>query len=134
MRVGAAIQAGLAYFVGVFACGFVLGTVRTLWLEPAYGKLIAVAIEAPFILAASWIVCGVVIARVRLGPGLPTRLVMGLSALVFLFVAEAGLAIGLFERTPTEFATDLVSPSGMLGLAGQVVYALFPALQRGQAR
>ena len=35
----------LIYLAAIFALGFVLGTIRTLWLAPAVGHLAAVALE-----------------------------------------------------------------------------------------
>jgi len=49
----ALLRPALAYFLPVFALGFVLGTVRTLWLAPMLGELAAVAAELPVMLAAS---------------------------------------------------------------------------------
>src|SRR5690606_39056760 len=47
------LHAALAYWAAIFALGFVLGTVRTLWLAPAVGELAAVALELPVMLGAS---------------------------------------------------------------------------------
>ncbi len=48
------IRAALRYWLGIFALGFVLGTARTLWLEPMLGAVPAVTLELPVMLAASW--------------------------------------------------------------------------------
>jgi hypothetical protein len=44
---------GLRYFTGVFAVGFLLGTIRKLWLAPAIGDLAAVGVELPVMIGAS---------------------------------------------------------------------------------
>ena len=49
-----ALTTGLRYFAGVFAVAFALGMVRTLWLVPRVGAIIAVAMEIPIILTFSW--------------------------------------------------------------------------------
>jgi hypothetical protein len=54
------LKAGALYFVLVFAVGFVLGTVRTLWAVPRLGVRTAELMEAPImfgvsILAARWV-------------------------------------------------------------------------------
>ena len=50
------IAAALRYFGIIFALGFVLGTIRTLWLAPIVGTVGAVLIELPIMLIASWLV------------------------------------------------------------------------------
>ncbi|MXO70782.1 hypothetical protein [Alteraurantiacibacter buctensis] len=80
-------RAAIRYWLGVFALGFTLGTVRTLWLEPALGPLAAVALELPVMLAASWWWAGRVLAR----HPVPTRraaLGTGLLAFTLLLAGE----------------------------------------------
>ena len=55
---GRVLKAATAYFALVFAAGFVLGTLRTLWLAPALGPMLAVAAELPVMLGVSWLACG----------------------------------------------------------------------------
>lgn len=55
------LKAGVLYFVVVFGAGFVLGTVRTLWVFPHIGARMAELMEAPVMLVvtisvARWIV------------------------------------------------------------------------------
>ena len=55
------LKAGLLYFVLGFAAGFVLGTIRTLWVVPRLGVRTAELMEACImlgvsILAARWVV------------------------------------------------------------------------------
>lgn len=115
----------LAYWLGVFALGFVLGTLRTLWLEPALGQLPAVALELPVMLAASWWWSGRVLAR---WPQPTRRVALGAGALAFalLLASEWTLAMAL-GQTGAEWLAALARPAGALGLAGQVLFALFPA-------
>ena len=44
------LKASALYFAGVFAAGFVLGAIRTLWAVPALGARAAELIEAPIML------------------------------------------------------------------------------------
>jgi hypothetical protein len=58
-------KAGGIYFVLVFAVGFVLGTIRTLWAVPRLGVRTAELMEAPImfgvsILMARWVVAQLV--------------------------------------------------------------------------
>jgi len=118
--------AGLVYFAGIFALGFVLGTARVFVLEPALGPLWPLLIELPVILAASWWFCGRMIQLLKPGEGWEARLVMGVSAFAFLMAAELLLAISVFERTLMEHVSAWASVHGALGLIGQVAFASFP--------
>lgn len=125
-----ALRTGFWYFLAVFALGFVLGTVRVLWLAPAIGEIAAVCAELPVMLAFSWFVC----ARLTVGRpdlnGIAPRLLMGGSAFVLLMAAEAALATLVFGKPPIAYVASLLSPAGEIGLAGQGVFALIPWLQR----
>lgn len=114
---------GLRYFAGVFAIAFALGTIRTLWLAPAAGAMAAVAMEVPLILAVSWWWGSRLLARQPLS--LTGRAVMGGSALVWLMLAEFGLAMA-FGRTPGVYLASFFAADRLLGLAGQLGFAALP--------
>jgi hypothetical protein len=125
-----ALLLGLRYFAGVFAVGFALGTIRTLWLVPRVGELVAVTIEMPIILVASWWWCSrLLLARQPLGPA--GRAVMGGSAFAWLMLAELALGQAL-GRTPTQHFAAMVTPVGLLGLAGQLGFAAMPMFSRSR--
>lgn len=119
---------GGLYFGIVFAVGFALGTIRTLFLVPRIGETGAVAIELPILLIVAWIVCGRLLRGHRLTPG--QAAVMGVVAFVLLMAAEAGLSIALAGRTLSEHLALYREPAHWLGLSGQVAFALFPVLRR----
>ena len=55
------LNAGVLYFALVFGAGFVLGTIRTLWVVPRVGTRMAELMETPIMLvvtivAARWTV------------------------------------------------------------------------------
>lgn len=58
-----AIKAGAIYFAAAFALGFVLGTIRVLWLAPHVGETAAVLAEQPVMLTVSWFAAGWLIRR-----------------------------------------------------------------------
>jgi hypothetical protein len=58
-----ATEAGALYAIIVFLIGFILGSIRVLLVAPRLGETIAVIIEAPVILAASWFVCRCCVKR-----------------------------------------------------------------------
>jgi len=48
------IVPAIKYWAAVFLIGFVLGTLRVLFVAPSVGETAAVLAEMPFMLAASW--------------------------------------------------------------------------------
>lgn len=122
------IKAGLVYAVTVFAIGFLLGTARVLLLVPRVGSTIAVSVETPIILAASWYMSGIWMQRFMVGAEIRTRILVGAIAFVTLMVLEIALSIGLLHRSIGEYLAGLRSPAGAIGLAAQVCFATFPLL------
>jgi hypothetical protein len=119
--------AAIAYWGIVFALGFVLGAVRVTWLAPLVGLLAATAIELPLILGGSWLAAGWLIGRFGIAR-LTDALAMGALAFALLMAAECALAGALAGQTPVQWLADFRQPHALLGLAGQVVFALMPWL------
>lgn len=127
-----AMRAGLIYAAAVFAVGSVLGVIRILVLVPAIGATAAVAVEVPVMLAAAWLICGAVLGRIAVRQRVGDRLLMGATALALLWLAETGVAVVL-GMTPGAFLRSLATAAGVLGLAAQLVFALFPLIRRTRA-
>lgn len=125
-----AIKAGIAYFLLVFAIGFVLGTIRVLFLLQRIGELGAVVLELPVMLAASWMICRWLIRRLRVPGDVPSRLTMGACAFALLMVAELGLSVMVFGNSLSSHLQHFATDPGAIGLAGQIAFGLFPLLQR----
>jgi hypothetical protein len=82
------LKAGVLYFALVFGAGFVLGTIRTLWVVPRVGTRMAELTETPIMLAVV-IVASRWVALHLLVPFVPSvRLGMGAIALGLLLLAE----------------------------------------------
>ena len=120
----------LVYVATVFAAAFVLGALRVMLVAPRLGELAAVTLEVPMVLGLSWLVAGRVLRRWPL-PRTGQRLAMGGLAFALLMLAEAGLGITLFGRTLSGIMAAITTLPGLVGLAGQIGFALVPAL-RGQ--
>jgi hypothetical protein len=116
----------MAYWAAIFALGFVLGTLRTLWLTPLLGALAAVLIELPVVLAASWFGARVILARWPLASR-QGALAMGGLAFALLMAAELVLGVFAFGLTPGAWLARFGEPAGLLGLTGQIGFALIPA-------
>jgi hypothetical protein len=130
----AALAAGAAYFGIVFAIGFVLGVARTLAIAPWAGPVGAVAIELPIILAAAWMVCLRVTRRFAVPAATGPRWAMGGVALGLLLVAEWALSLSLGGRSTAEHLALYAEPAHQLGLAGQLLFAIWPWVQGRRER
>jgi hypothetical protein len=117
----------LGYFTGVFAAAFCLGVVRTLYVEPALGRVDAELLEAPFLLGviglAAWIV-----VKCHHGPRVELAIVGAFAALLVLL---ADFGVGVFVRglSPYEvaFARDPLTGAvyyGLIVLFGVAPYAI----------
>lgn len=124
-----ALKAAAAYFCATFATGFVLGTIRTLLVEPTTGALGAVALELPVMLAVSWIACGWALRRFDVESRFSPRLVMGLVAFALLIGAELWVSTALAGRSVGEHLALYRTAPALLGLAAQLAYAIFPLMR-----
>lgn len=126
----AAMRAGSAYFTAMFALGFALGTIRVLLLAPRLGSMTATLVELPVMLAASWIACGWSVRRWRVPWRPRTRLAMGALAFALLIMAEVALGVFGFGRSIGGQIAAMLSPAGVAGIGGQLVFAAFPLVRR----
>lgn len=118
-------SAAIVYWAMVFALGFVLGTIRVLWVIPLVGLVPATLMELPLILAASWFAAGWLVRRFAIA-GPREALTVGALAFAVLMLAECALASVLNGQSPADWLAGLGQPHALLGLAGQVVFALMP--------
>jgi hypothetical protein len=127
----APLVAGIAYFALVFALGFLLGTVRTLFVRdaPSGGRLMAVLIELPIMLAASWFLCRHAVRRFKVAPVVRARAIMGGVAFALLMLAEFLIGALLFGRTPAGHVALYRDASYAVGLAAQIAFAWMPIIQ-----
>ena len=122
------LKAGVLYFALVFGAGFVLGTIRTLWVVPRVGTRIAELMETPLmlvvtILAAQWVVLHLST------PSVPSaRLEMGGIALALLLVAEFGFALWLRGLSIKQYFAARDRVSGLVYCAMLGVFAIMPLL------
>jgi hypothetical protein len=79
-------------------------------------------------LAASWFVCRWCVDRLNARRTVPARSLMGLVAFLVLMSAEVELGVVLGRSIVDQLAM-YKSPSGAIGLAAQVIFAMFPVIQ-----
>jgi hypothetical protein len=120
--------AGALYFAVMFALGFLLGFIRTVFLEPWLGAAWAVTVEAVPMIAAMIVVAPWAARVFDLPPEVLPRLGMGAVALVLLLLAET--ALDALLRGRLLWAERLHSAAGLIGYALQLIYAAMPLLRR----
>lgn len=121
-------RAGCLYFAIAFAAGFLLGTLRVLFLAPRLGEMPATLLELPVMLALGWLAAGRLVARLH-RPSPTRRAAMGAIALGLLLAAEAALGILAFGRSLAAHLALYAAAPQALGLAAQLAFALLPLLR-----
>ena len=122
------VKAAIAYFALTFGAGFVLGTVRVVWMVPRVGTRTAELMEAPVMLAITIFAARWVVRRLLPSRESVTRLGVGFIALGFLLVAEFGVALWLRGLTPREYLAGRDPVSGTVYLILLGVFAVMPLL------
>jgi hypothetical protein len=120
------VKAGALYFVLVFGAGFALGTLRVLFVVPRLGVRTAELIEAPFMLAVTFLAARWTVRRLAVPPMWVPRLVMGCVALALLLIAEFTLVLGIRGMTMRDYFATLDPVSGTVYYALLGVFALMP--------
>jgi hypothetical protein len=122
------LKAGVLYFALVFGAGFVLGTVRTLWVVPRVSTRTAELMEAPIMLvvtivAARWTVLHLLV------PSVPSaRLGMGGIAPGLLLVAEFGFVLWVRGWSIREYLATRDRVSGTVYYVMLGAFAVMPLL------
>jgi hypothetical protein len=125
----AALLLGLLYFVVVFTFAFGMGVARTLIVAPRLGPAVAVLLEVPVLVIASWPAARLLLRHRYLT--VAEGAVMGATAFVLTMASEAALAGVLRGQTVFEWATGLITPLGLVGLMGQLMFGAMPLLLVG---
>jgi Ca2+/H+ antiporter len=127
----AIVAAGFCYFAIVFALAFAMGVARALLIAPALGETLAIFLEIPVLLAVSWFVARHLLRGRRFKVG--QLVAVGAIAFALTMISEAALADAIRGQSLAQWAAGLVTPLGLVGLAGQLGFALMPALS-GRSR
>ena len=124
------VKAGVLYFTLVFGAGFVLGTIRTLWVVPRVGTRKAELMETPIMLVVTIVAARSIILRLGLPFTFSARLGMGRIALALLLVAEFGLVLWLRGLSIREYLATRDPVSGTVYYVMLAVFAVMPLLVR----
>jgi type IV secretory pathway TrbD component len=122
------VKAGVLYFALVFGAGFVLGTIRTLWIVPRLGTRMSELMETPIMLVISIVAARWTVLRLAV-PSVPSaRVVMGGIALVLMLVAEFGFVLWLRGISIRDYLATRDPVSGTVYCVMLVVFAIMPLL------
>ena len=122
------VSISIKYSVLTFLIGFILGTIRVLFLIPRLGETLSVAIELPIILTFSWMVFRHLTKNTINTIKLIELMSIGSISLLLLFAFEILLTILVFQGSLNDFFNKLLTLHGIIGLLGQIAFSLIPTL------
>jgi hypothetical protein len=128
------LKAGVLYFALVFAAGFVLGTVRTLWVAPRLGVRTAELLEQPIMVGISILAARWVVRHLAILPLWTRRLAMGCIAFGLMLVGEFTVVLwvrGLTIRGYLESRDPVSGTADFIALGAFAVIPIF--VQRPRA-
>jgi hypothetical protein len=121
-------EAGALYFALVFAVGFVLGAIRTLWIVPRVGARTAEMLESPIMLVVTIAAARWTVLRLEVPPIRSTRLEMGCLALMLMLLAEFGLVLWIRGMSIRDYLAARDPVSGTTYYLLLMVFAIMPLL------
>jgi hypothetical protein len=125
------LKASVLYFGIVFACGLVLGTIRTFWLAPRMGTRSAELLETPLMLLVSALAARWTVVRLTIPSARSARLIMGGFALALLLSAEFGFVLWIRRLSIKDYLAARDPVSGTAYYAALGIFAILPlAMQR----
>jgi hypothetical protein len=119
-----ALFTGLLYFLAVFTFAFAMGVTRELVVAPRVGSTVAVLMEIPLIIVASWIVAHRLLRNRAFT--VAQRATMGATAFALTLASEAVLSGIIRGQSIADWVAGLATPLGLAGLAGQLAFAALP--------
>ena len=124
------VRIAAAYFGLVFSVGFVLGTLRTLWLVPRVGVRAAELAEAPIMLLVTTLVARALVRRYQDIRRWEQWFRIGALALTFLLLVEFSVVLWLRGLSLREYI-DTRDPVSSAAYAALLVwFALAPTIFR----
>lgn len=122
------LKAGVLYFALVFGTGFVLGTIRILWIVPSFGARTAELMETPVMLVVTMLAARWVARFLSLPPTAATRLGVGFVALGFLLGAEFTVVLWIRGLTIGEYLASRDPVAGTVYIVMLGAFAVMPLL------
>jgi len=124
------LKAGVLYFALVFGAGFVLGTVRTIWVVPRVGTRTAELMETPIMLVVTIVAARWTVLRLAV-PSVPSaRLGMGASRSSSCWSRNSGSCSGFGVCRSESISLRETPVSGTVYYVMLAVFAVMPLLVR----
>jgi hypothetical protein len=124
------IRGGVFYFAVVFAAGFLLGTLRVLFVVPLVGARYAELIELPVMLLIAFFAARIIVKRMSIPPLFTSGALMGVTALILLLAAEFGLVLWLRGMSIGEYFASRDPVSGAVYYVSLLIFAAMPLIVR----
>ena len=126
-RADSAVIRGVVYFCLVFGVGFILGTIRVLWVVPILGERMAELLEAPLMLAATYFAARFITRRFSASRRVE-YLYSGLVALIILLFSEVLLVVVLLGASISEYVAAKDPVAGVAYAVMLIIFAGMPWL------
>lgn len=120
------LKTGLLYFVALFSFGFVLGTIRVIWLVPELGTRNAELMEMPLMLLAIVLISRWIVVHFNVEFKLVNRLGMGLIAFILLIITEFSVVLKLRNMTISDYFASRDPVSSTVYYIMLLVFAVMP--------
>lgn len=123
------LKYSLAYFGIVFSFGFIFGVMRVLLVVPYLGEQLAEILEAPIMIAVSYLTARYTLHLMRVANVNATALTtisIGFLALLYLLVTELTLVLWVRNIELAGYLYSKYSPAGVAYLIALVLFAVFP--------
>jgi len=120
------LKSGALYFALVFAAGLVLGTIRILLVVPRYGARTAELMEAPIMLAVTFLAASWVTRRLAISAAPLVRLGVGTVGLALLLLTEFTVVLWLRKLTMAEYFASRDPVAGTVYLLMLGIFAVMP--------
>jgi hypothetical protein len=127
------LKAAALYFAIVFGGGFVLGTIRTIWIVPSFGTRRAELMEAPIMFAITVLASRWVFRRFATRASFPGRIAVGLFALGLLLLSEFTVVLWIRGLTIAEYLAGRDPVAGTVYVVLLAAFALMPSLGVGRS-
>lgn len=121
------------YFLLVYACGFATGVLREFLVTPRTGLTLALWIELPVMVAASFFSARFVQHRFRVGSDFQVRAVLGLISLALLVLAEEVMSWALRGVSVFTLWARFSPLAAIANFAGLLLFAVMPLIVQRRA-